>query len=135
MRLFCSNAVTGENEAEVDGRMYLVVEALNKAGHEAYCPVFDERQKALVADNDIKAVLQYDIENIQSRDGVVVVVASPRKSEGQLMEVGAALAAGKPIYLFWHTSADMRESHLPKIATKVFRWQTESELQAALAQV
>lgn len=115
--------------------MRLVVDTLIAAGHDAYCPVFDSHQIELVERDDIKAVLLYDLENIRSRDGVVVVVASPRKSEGQLMEVGAALAAGRPIYLFWHTSADGNTSHLPKIATKVFRWQTESELQNALMQL
>lgn len=135
MKLFCSNAVTGEDNSEVASRMRLVVDTLTAAGHDAYCPVFDTHQTELVGRDDIKAVLLYDFENIRSCDGVVVVVSSPRKSEGQLMEVGAALAAGQPIYLLWHASADGNSSHLPKIATKVFRWQTDSELQNALMQL
>lgn len=135
MKLFCSNAVTGEDNGDVVRRMRLVVDTLNAAGHEAYCPVFDPHQAELVESGDIKAVLLYDFENIQTCDGVVVVVTSPKKSEGQLMEVGEALAAGKPIFLFLHNSAQNEPSHLPKIATKVFAWQTEDDLQLALQQL
>ena len=135
MKLFCSNAVTGEDEALVKRRMRLVAETLNAAGHEAYCPVFDLHQNELVAQGDIKAVMLYDFDNIRSRDGVIVVVASPRKSEGQLMEVGAALAAGKPIYLFMHESAMQTSSHLPKVAQRIFSWQTNDDLITNLKQI
>lgn len=129
MKLFCSTAMTGENEAEVTERMKLVVGALQAAGHEAYCQSLDRRISEL---QGVAALLQYAFEVLATCEALVVIVTSDRKSEGMLMEVGAALAADKPVYLFWHTSANEGSSHLPKIATKVFLWQTNDELQNLL---
>jgi len=129
MKLFCSTAMTGENEVEVTKRMKLVVSALQAGGHEAYCQSLDPRVSEL---QGVAALLKYAFEILASCEALVVIVTSDRRSEGVLMEVGAALAVGKPVYLFWHTTTNEDSSHLPKIATKVFRWQTDDDLQDLL---
>jgi len=124
--------MTGENEGEVTGRMKLVVSALQAAGHEAYCQSFDMRVSEL---QGVRALLHYAFEVLATCDALVVIVFSDRKSEGVLMEVGAALAASKPVYLFWNSTVNEDSSHLPKIANKVFRWQTYDDLTSALKKV
>lgn len=69
--------------------MQLVVNALNKTGHDTYCPLFDEHKSELQAKNDIKAIFTYAFENVKKCEAIVAIVTSKRKSEGQLMEVGA----------------------------------------------
>lgn len=123
--------MTGENEAEVIERMKLVASALQVAGHEAYCQSLDQRVPEL---QGVAALLKYALEVLATCEALVVIVTSDRKSEGVLMEVGAALVADKPVYLFWHTTANEDLSHLPKIATKVFRWQTNDDLHNLLRQ-
>lgn len=123
--------MTGENEVEVTERMKLVVSALQAGGHEAYCQSLDRR---VPEHQGVAALLKYAFEVLATCEALVVIVTSDRKSEGMLMEVGAALAAGKPVYLFWHTTANEDLSHLPKIATKVFKWQTDDNLQNLLRQ-
>jgi nucleoside 2-deoxyribosyltransferase len=124
--------MTGENEVEVTERMKLVVSALQATGHEAYCQSLDLHVSEL---QGARALLYYAFEVLATCEALMVIVASDRKSEGVLMEVGAALAADKPVYLFWHTTANESLSHLPKVATKVFRWQTNDDLQSLLGQL
>jgi nucleoside 2-deoxyribosyltransferase len=134
MKLFCSTAMTGENEVEVTERMKLVVDTLQAAGWEAYCQSLDPHVRKL-QQQGVKAQLDYAFEVLATCEALAVIVTSDRRSEGVLMEVGAALAAKKPVYLFWHELADANGSHLPKIATKVFEWQSEDELSSALQQL
>ena len=133
MKLFCSNAFTGEDVETVTQRMRLVVDSLNAAGHDAYCPVFDPHKIELQKNNDTKAIFDYAFQNVSQCEGMVAIVASGRKSEGQLMEIGALLAAGKPLYLLLHETAASTPSHLPKLATKTLTWSSDDELVAQLA--
>lgn len=135
MKLFCSNAFTGENFEKVSKRMKLVVDALDKAGHEAYCPMFDQHKIELQKVNNTKAIFNYAFQNINKNEGMVAIVSSSRKSEGQLMEIGATLSQNKPIYLFIHESAKDSPSHLSKLATRTFVWSDENDLMKQLADI
>jgi len=132
MKLFCSNAFTGEDVETVTKRMRLVVDSLNKAGHDAYCPVFDPHKIELQRNNDTKAIFEYAFQNLAECDGMVAIITSDRKSEGQLMEIGAVLAVNKPLYLLLHKTVSA-PSHLPKLATKTLVWLSDDELAAQLA--
>lgn len=132
MKLFCSYAFTGEDFDAVQKRMKLVVEAVNESGHEAYCPIFDPHKIALQEKSDTKAIFEYAFQNIERCDGMVVIITSGRKSEGQLMEIGATLAAKKPLFVFVHKSAAGAPSHLSKLATKMFDWTTDENLKFLL---
>jgi nucleoside 2-deoxyribosyltransferase len=134
MKLFCSYAFTGEDEQVLFERMGMVVDALNTSGHDAYCPLFDPHKIALQEKGDILAIFDYAFKNLAMCDGMVAIIASERKSEGQLMEVGAALAADKPLYLFIHSSVGS-VSHLPKLASATHVWGSEEELKSALQTV
>jgi nucleoside 2-deoxyribosyltransferase len=133
MELFCGNAFTGEDLETVTNRMQHVVDTLNQAGHQAYCPVFDPHKKELQEQGDTKAIFAYALENIKKADGMVAIITSDRKSEGLLMEIGAVLLAQKPLFTFTHSSVGA--SHVPKLATKNFIWTTEEELQGQLATI
>ena len=132
MKLFCSNAFTGEDFDAVQKRMKLVVEAINESGHEAYCPIFDPHKIALQKKGDTKAIFESAFQNIEKCDGMVAIITSERKSEGQLMEIGAILAAKKPLFVFIHESAASAPTHLSKLATKMVKWATDEELKFLL---
>jgi len=133
MKLFCSYAFTGENLQSVTDRMRLVVDQLNEAGHDAYCPLFDAHKDEMQANNDIKGIFSYAFRRIHENEGVVAIITSDRRSEGQLMEIGAALSQNKPVYLFVHDSAKDAPSHLRVLATQAFTWADDRELKRALS--
>lgn len=133
MKLFCSHAFTGEDFDTFSERMQLVVDSLNKSGHEAYCPIFDPRKIELQERQATKEIFDYAFQNLANSDGMVAIITSGRKSEGQLMEIGAILAANKPLYLFVHDSAVKAPSHLQKLATKVYAWSSDEDLASKLA--
>lgn len=135
MKLFCSNAFTGEDFDTVSSRMQLVVDSLNKSGHEAYCPMFDPHKIELQERQATKEIFDYAFHNLANCDGMVAIITSDRKSEGQLMEIGAILASGKPLYLFVYNSASKAPSHLQKLATKVFNWSSDEDLAVKLADI
>ena len=134
MKLFCSYAFTGEDVTAVEKRMTSVVDALTQAGHEAYCPLFDPYKIALQEKHAINEIFEYDFRNIATCEAMVAIITSSKKSEGQLMEIGALLAQHKPLYLFMHESA-LHTSHLPKLTPRVFPWQTDTDLKKALVLV
>ena len=135
MRIFCANSFTNEDFTTVSNRMRLVVDTLNKSGHEAYCPVFDPHKIALQEKNETKKIFEYSFKNIAERDALVAIISSKNKSEGMLMEIGAALSKNKPVYVFVHKSLKSVPSHLPKLATKTFSWDSLQDLEQALTKI
>lgn len=132
MNLFCANAFTGEDFDTVSKRMQLVVDTLNATGHNAYCPIFDPHKIELQERRATKEIFEYAFQNIAKSDGLVAIITSDKKSEGMLMEFGAALVVHKPLYLFIHESAESIPSHVPKLATQVFTWSSDQDLKNQL---
>jgi nucleoside 2-deoxyribosyltransferase len=112
-----------------------VVDALNSSGHEAYCPIFDPHKIKLQGNNDTKAIFEYAFKNISKCEGMVAIISSLRKSEGQLMEIGAALSLHQPVFVFMHESTKDIPSHLPNLASKTFYWTNQQDLEQELANI
>lgn len=135
MKLFLTHPTSGEDAREVMTRMKLVVEALESSGHTAYFSGFDTKKTKLQEAGDIRGIFEYAFHNLAKADGLVAVLPSNRKSEGQLMEIGAMLAAGKPVYLFLHDTATGTPTHLTKLAAKTFIWSNDTTLVDSLSQI
>ena len=93
MKIFCTNAFTGEDVDVVTKRMKLVIDQLNKVGHQAYCPIFDPHKIELQSKGDVKEIFNYAFKNLLECDTMVAIITSGRKSEGQLMEARTRLRA------------------------------------------
>lgn len=132
MKVFCSYAFTGEDEAVVTDRLRMVVDTLRSAGHEVYCNLFDKHTATLLDKNDVKAILLDAFDHLAVCDAVVAIVTSPRRSIGQSMEIGVALNDRKPIYLFEHVSAK-DSTYLERIANAHYSWDTEEQLMVGLS--
>lgn len=128
MKLFCSYAFTGEDEAAVRARMERVVETLKNLGHDVYYNILDPDYDTFSSWGDF---LRNAIANMKGYDTVLVIMTSRRRSEGMLGEVGAAVAMGKEIILAEHTSA-VGFTSLPSLTDEVFTWDDEEELLAKL---
>lgn len=134
MKLFCSYAYTGEDVETVTSRMQMVVDTLKESGHEVYCPLFDELVAPFQEANDVKSIFKHAFDGIKRQDGVVVIISSERRSEGQLMEIGAALSQNKAVYLMQHSTA-VDKSYLPKLVSETFVWETSDELKNQLKKI
>lgn len=134
MKLFCAYAFTGEDVAVLTKRMRIVVDILNKNGHNAYCNRFDEIVDELQAKDDIKGIFNEAFKNIEKSEALVAIVTSPSRSIGQIMEIGIAVSQKKPVYLFEHQSAQ-GSSYLPRLVDEHFQWSDESELERALKKI
>lgn len=101
-------------------------DALAEVGLESYCNLFDPEMRAMNGDAGmiLKDVVGGKLKNY---DVVYVVTTSERRSEGISMEVGAALALGKPIYLAQHKTS-IGTHTIDELAEKQFVWETEEEL-------
>lgn len=87
--VFCSYAFTGEDEAVVRARMRTVVAALEQVGCAVYCNLFDPAWSSYHTPGEF---IRRALSVLPQYDMVLVVQASPRRSEGMLMEVGAGQA-------------------------------------------
>ena len=128
--VFCSYAFTGEDEAVVRARMREVVAALEQVGCAVYCNLFDPAWPSYHTPGEF---IRRALSVLPQYDMVLVVQASPRRSEGMLIEVGAALALGKPIALAQHHSVGQQSYLSDKlIATRTEVWRSEAELPAVV---
>ena len=134
MKLFCSYAYTGEDVEAVTHRMQMVVETLQANDHEVYCPLFDESVAPYQAVNDVRSIFKHAFEGIHRQDAVVVIIASERRSEGQLIEIGAALSQDKPVYLRQHNTA-VDKSYVPKLLSQTYTWETSEDLKNQVAKI
>lgn len=132
MKIFCSYSFTGEEYSTVQQRMSHVVGALKKSGHDPYCLMFDPSDDSPHRGGDAAAALRYAIAKMESCDCVAVIVSSDRRSEGQLIEIGAAEHLCKPIYLFQHHTATGK-SYLPQLAAVTRQWHKLEDLEQTLS--
>lgn len=125
-KVFLSYAWTGEDTEVIMRRMSSIVELLRSNGFASYCN-FD--------DPDIKAFSQpgqfvkHALEKLRDCDVLVAIVSSERRSQGQLMEIGAALYAGKPVVAVMHTSS-LGTGYLEdsELVDFMVSWESDKEL-------
>lgn len=123
-KIFCSYAYTGEDKEVVESRMASIVEIFKRASVDVYCNLFDGATENYT---NPKQFLDRAIEMMADYDTVFVIQTSARRSEGMLIEIGAAMAQKRTILLAQHKSA-VGESYLSEIAEKTFVWETNENL-------
>jgi nucleoside 2-deoxyribosyltransferase len=130
-RIFCSYAFTGEDTNLVGKRMRTIVDVLEKADLDVYCNLEDPESISLKEPHEF---IEVAIRQLKTCDCLFALVTSERRSEGMLVEIGAALALGKPIILGQHESA-VGTSYVPALASYSFVWKDDEELLATLSKI
>ena len=135
MKLFVSYAFTGENEMAVRARLERLRGTLTVRGVESYINIYDPLYQSLVYNHaTAMEYLQIALTGMEDCDTVLVLMTSERRSEGMLMEVGAAIARQKKIILAQHASS-VGKTYLNTVADKTFIWHSEDELTEKISQV
>lgn len=128
MKVFVSYAFTGEDFDVLRTRLAGLRDIFKKLGLEYYINTFAPEWQSMM-DNNANGgeFLHAALKNMKTSDIVFVVNTSERRSEGMLMEIGAAVAMGKQIVLAQHTSS-IGKTYLNTVANDVFEWSLEQEL-------
>lgn len=127
MNFFCSYPYSGEDLGKTDARMRVIVDTINNTGNHAYCDRFDGSVHKLIDNNDVLGIFKQDFSTIVKQDALLAFVTSPKISIGLIMEVGVAISANMPVYLFEHQSAS-GSTYLPKLATASYVYKNDNEL-------
>ena len=128
MKVFVSYAFTGEDITVLRQRLNAVRAELEQMGLSYYINTFAAGWQEMMDRNATGGeFLHFALKDMKTSDVVFVIQASERRSEGMLMEIGAAVAMGKKIILAQHQSS-VGKSYLPTVADTTFVWQTEQEL-------
>lgn len=95
-KFFIAYRHTGEDILELEQRISTIDIALAAKGIKAYATLFDESE---FQKNHTSAghIMEKAFQKISAMDGLFVLIAGSEKSEGQLIEVGFALALKKPV--------------------------------------
>lgn len=124
--VFLSFAFTGQDQAVIEKRMEGIYKALQNAGIKAYCNLYDDNCKDFTLPGEYICAA---IEELKGRTKLVAIVASDHRSQGQLMEIGAAIALGLPVITFMNESAKgTGYIEDPRISQVTSFWRTDVEL-------
>lgn len=95
-KFFIAYRHTGENILELEQRINTIDLALAAKGIKSYATLSEEHE---FQQNNTSAgqIMEKAFQKISAMDGLFVLIAGDEKSEGQLMEVGFALALKKPV--------------------------------------
>lgn len=129
-RVFCSYTLSNEKEEVVSARMRSITNILSESGVDSYCNLLDIKTNSLTCP---KKCLDIALKELESCD-MVFVIMSERRSEGMLIEVGVAYAAGKPIILARHENANGK-TYVDRLADITMDWKTNKDLEKIIKTV
>lgn len=128
MKIFVSYAFTGEDRQTLTSRLGRLRDTFERHGVEHYINMLDDGYDEMEARQATPGeYLRVAFRDLGDSDVVLVIMSSPRRSEGVLMEVGASAWLGKKIILLQHQSA-VGSSYLPNLADETIVWDTEDSL-------
>ncbi len=128
MKVFVSYAFTGEDFDVLRARLVGLRDIFDKLGLDYYINTFAPEWQSMMANGATSGeFLHFALKDMKTSDIVFVLNSSERRSEGTLMEVGAAVAMGKKIVMAQHVSS-VGKTYLDTVANDVFEWSTEQEL-------
>lgn len=98
MEIYLAYRFTGEDYKTLQKTLAGICDALTKAGYEVYCSINDDdffRQN----NYSTRQILDHELVELSKADRILAFIDSDNRSEGLLIELGYALAKGKPIIL------------------------------------
>lgn len=120
-KLFISFAFTGQAKEDVEARLGAIFSTLQELDVEFYCNYYDPIIESFTSPGQY---IKHATEQLKNcRGGVLALVATEHRSEGQLLELGAAYGQGLPIRTLVHESV-IGKSYIndPSISTNTATW-------------
>lgn len=111
-RYFIAYRHTGEDILELEQRLGKIDIALASKGIKSYATLSEEEE--FVRDQQTAGqIMERAFQKIAAMDGLFVLIHSAEKSEGQLMEVGYAIALKKPVIVAYKEGI---KTYVPELA-------------------
>lgn len=112
-RYFIAYRHTGEDMLELGQRLSTIEIALAVHRIKSYATLSEENE--FVKDKySASQIMQHAFQKINAMDGLFVLINSDEKSEGQLMEIGYAIAKRKPVIVAYRKGS---KTYVPELAT------------------
>lgn len=125
-KVFLCFSWTGEDHVVVERRMNGIEKILRDGGIDAYCNLTDPLIKDFTKPGQF---ISHAFEKIRGKDVLVIVKSSSGRSEGQLMEIGAALFSGIPIITLIKSGLESETYiHDSDISKAAIFWDNEEDL-------
>ena len=122
---------SGEDILELEKRIRAVEVALAAKKIKAYATLFDE--ETFKKNHTTAAqIMEKAFQKIAAMDGLFVLITGNEKSEGQLMEVGYAIAIKKPIIVAFHQDA---KTYVPELATHAVAYSDFGDLEKKILEL
>lgn len=114
-RFFIAYRHTGEDITELEERIRTIEAALATHDIKVYATLFDQ---AAFAQNHTPAgqIMEEAFQKIAAMDGLFVLIMNNDKSEGQLIEVGYAIASKKPVIVAYQKDSNTYVNELANVA-------------------
>lgn len=125
MKIFVSFKFTGEDYEDVQKTMSQILTALRARGFEVYCNIESE-EKYIKDKYTAQQIFADTLPNLDKSDMIFVFNNSENRSEGMLIEIGYALAKGKPIFLAAKKGITINSSKA--VSTKVLEFEDLEDL-------
>ena len=125
MKIYIAYRFTGEDYKTLQNTLAGISDALTKAGHEVYCSINDDD---FFHQNNysIRQILDHEFVELSKVDQVFALIDSDNRSEGLLIELGYALAKGKPIILAVRKGVNIHSSKA--IANQIIEFENYEHL-------
>ncbi len=123
-RFFIAYRHTGEDIQELEQRIRTVEMALATHNIQAYATLFDQES---FTKNHASAgqIMEEAFQKIAAMDGLFVLIMNGDKSEGQLIEVGYAIASKKPVIVAYQKDAN---TYVPELANTAIAFDDLADL-------
>lgn len=132
MKVFVSYAFTGEDADLLRQRLDKLRDLFTELSIDYYINMFSDEWHGMM---DRQATggefLNLALNNMRDCDAVLILNTSERRSEGVLMEVGAAVATGKHTVLAQHQSS-VGKTYLPSVVDETLVWESDDDLFVSL---
>ncbi len=125
MKYFIAYRHTGEDPARLHELLVPVKKAFEDRGHEIYCTYFND-ESFRAQQLGPHQIMQEAFRKIEDMGSLFVILNSPHKSEGMLMEIGYCLAKGIPITVAYRRS--LTDTYAPHMVPHTIPYDTVEEL-------
>ncbi|MEK7202157.1 MAG: hypothetical protein AAB669_01335 [Patescibacteria group bacterium] len=123
MRTFIAYVSKGNNPGQLKPFLAAIRDLLVEKGIEVYCTTLDESYDASALTKR-EHLFEHSFPIIDTCDFLIALQLTSIKGEGLLLEAGYCLKAGIPIVVA--TSAEVRDTYLPELASHTWSWGMDS---------
>jgi nucleoside 2-deoxyribosyltransferase len=121
MKIQLAYRFTGENQQELTEILKQITKILENSGHQVYCPILDPNRPS-----EKKELFIGTINKIKETDSLLAIIKTSDKSEGMLMEIGAAFALNKKVIIA--IKKDVKDTHLKDLSNQIIEFNDIKEL-------